>query len=86
MEKYRGKKSPDGIKWSNLIIQKIISASKRCDIQKIWLWTTHDNISAIQLYKKFNFVQEKIPDKLKNKIHKKYNWTINKTLIFMKNY
>jgi ribosomal protein S18 acetylase RimI-like enzyme len=86
MEKYRGKKNIEGIKYSNLILKKIINIAKNRNIDKIWLWTTSDNIPAINLYIKFNFVIKNIPIKLKNKIYKKYKWLIDKELVYMENF
>ncbi len=86
MEKYRGKKDNKNIKYSNLILKKIINACKNRNIDKIWLWTTSDNIQAINLYIKFNFVIKEMPIKLKDKIYKKYKWLTDKELVYMENF
>ena len=83
IEKYRGKLCPNGMKWSNLILNSILNAVKRRKIKKVWLWTTKDNIPAIKLYEKFNFVEQIFPIKLKKKIYEKYKWLKGHDLIYM---
>ena len=82
-EKYRGQFCPQGIKWSNLILKSILNAVKRRKIKKLWLWTTKDNIPAIKLYEKFNFIEQNFPTQKKIKIYKKHKWLKGHELIYM---
>lgn len=82
MDDYRGKKF-NGVKFSHLLISKIINSCKRRKIKQIWLWTTNDNIPAIKLYEFFGFKNIKVSDNFKSKINKKYPFTKKVELIKM---
>lgn len=82
-EEFRGKIGPNNKKWSHSIMSSILNAIRRRNFKKIWLWTTHDNIPAIKLYKKFGFNKQNFPNDKKNKIYKKYKWLKGSEIIYM---
>ena len=61
----------------------ILSAIKRRNYKKIWLWTTLDNIPAIKLYEKYGFKSQDFPINKKKQLYKKYKWLKGKDLIYM---
>ena len=83
IEELRGKKAPNGKKWSHIIMKSMLNAIKRRKFKRIWLWVTCDNIKAIKLYEKFNFKFKKFPVNLKNKIYKKHKWLRGYKIVYM---
>ena len=70
----RGKRTPEGVKWSRRLMLAVLSTAKKSGIKKIWLWTTEDNIAAVKLYKRFGFVERQMPVRQGQLLRKKHPW------------
>ena len=82
-EEYRGKTHKNGQKYSHILLNRILKSAKRRNINKVWLYTTSDNMSAIKLYKKFKFKTMEMQSHKKEKIYSKHPFIVGKDLIYM---
>ena len=82
-EEYRGKTHKNGQKYSHILLDRILKSAKRRNINKVWLYTTSDNIPAINLYKKFKFKTMKMQSHKKKNIYSKHPFLVGKDLINM---
>ncbi len=73
-EKYQGQG------YGNMLIENMINDVK----ENIVLWTTSDNIKAINLYKKYGFIERKMDKRMEKRLRAKYKWIKSKLIYFTK--
>ena len=85
---YRGKKDPNlNKKYSTICLETILNIAKSYGIRKIILYTTDDNLKAINLYLKlgFNIIQhtKKMENWIYDNIGRDYKFLLKHKFVFM---